>query len=167
MTVTVLALLVYAAMGVEARLSAVHERQLRARGAVEPEDDVIRPMQIAYPAAFAALLLEGFWRGVRPDAAVAIGTTLFAAAKLLKYWAIAALGERWTFRVLVPPGSSTTARGPYRVLRHPNYVAVAGELAGIAIAVHAVVTGVPAVAGFAWLMRRRVAVEERALRQAQ
>ena len=39
----------------------------------------------------------------------------------------------WTFRVLVPPGSARTLRGPYRLLRHPNYVAVVGELAGFAL----------------------------------
>jgi len=67
------------------------------------------------------------------------------------------------FRVLVPPGSTTTRRGPYRWIDHPNYVAVAGELIGIALAMHAVVTAVPVVGGFVYLMRRRVAVEEKAL----
>jgi methyltransferase len=64
-------------------------------------------------------------------------------------------------------GSMTIAawieRGPYRWLAHPNYIAVVGELAGVAIAMHAVITGPAAVATFGLLMRRRVGIEERAL----
>ncbi|HUF81917.1 MAG TPA: isoprenylcysteine carboxylmethyltransferase family protein, partial [Burkholderiales bacterium] len=92
------------------------------------------------------------------------GAAVFVAAKALKYWAMATLGWRWTFRVLVPPGSTRIGNGPYRMLRHPNYVAVAGELGGMALMAHALVTGPLSVAAFGLLMYRRVRVEERALR---
>ena len=167
MITEVLAIVVFASMLSEARLSAAHDRQLRARGAIEPAGDVYQAMQIAYPAAFLVMLAEGLWRGAAVDRAFIAGGVIFAAAKLLKYWAIGTLGERWTFRVLVPPGSVTTTAGPYRWLRHPNYLAVAGELVGIGVASRAVITGVLAVGGFAWLMRKRIAVEERALGVAQ
>jgi methyltransferase len=124
---------------------------------------VFRVMQAAYPAAFLAMIAEGAWRGVVPDVAVTAGAGVFLAAKALKYWAIAALGARWTFRVLVPPGSSRISRGPYRWISHPNYVAVAFELAGVALAMHAWLSGPLAVAGFGLLMLRRVRVEEKAL----
>jgi methyltransferase len=160
-------LLVYLPMLIEARLSAAHDRQLRASGATEPPGDVFRAMQIAYPATFVAMIVEAGLRHVTLDRAVIAGTVLFAAAKFLKYWAIASLGDRWTFRVLVPPGSSRTVRGPYRWLRHPNYLAVAGELAGTAIAMHALFTGPPALIGFVALMLKRVRIEEHALGRAQ
>jgi len=70
---------------------------------------------------------------------------------------------RWTFRVLVLPGSPLVASGPYRWLRHPNYLAVIGELAGVAATVWAPITGVVAGLGFGWLIRRRIRVEEQAL----
>jgi methyltransferase len=160
-------IVVYLPMLIEARLSAAHDRRLRALGAIEPPGDVYRAMQIAYPATFVAMIVEGMLRDVTFDRAVLAGSLLFAAAKILKYWAIASLGDRWTFRVLVPPGSSRTVRGPYRWLRHPNYVAVAGELAGTAIAMHAVFTGIPAVVGFVALMLKRVKIEDQALGPAQ
>ena len=163
MTVAALAIVVFAAMGAEAVVAARNDRALRAAGAREPHGDVYRLMQIAYPACFAAMLAEGAWRSVRPDALSGAGLALFVAAKALKYWAIASLGSRWTFRVLVPPGSARTQRGPYRWIAHPNYIGVAGELLGVALAMHAVVTGPAAVAGFGWLMLRRIAVEETAL----
>jgi methyltransferase len=157
------AVLVFGPMLVETAISAKHERALRDRGAVEPAGDVYRMMAIAYPGAFAATIGEGLLRGAVADAWFAAGLTVFMLAKALKYWAIASLGSRWTFRVLVPPGSARTIDGPYRWFAHPNYVAVAGELAGVAIAMHALVTGPLAVAGFGWLMLRRIGIEEDAL----
>jgi methyltransferase len=161
--VAVLAAAIVLPMLAETWLSAAHDRALRAQGAVEPPGDVYRLMAVVYPGAFLAILAEGFLRGAPADRAFAAGLAVFAAAKGLKYWAIATLGPRWTFRVLVPPGSARTAAGPYRWLAHPNYLAVAGELAGAAIAMHALLAGPAAVAGFGVLMWRRVAIEERAL----
>jgi methyltransferase len=147
----------------ETIVSARHDRALRARGAVEPAGDVIKVMAVAYPASFAAMFAEGIVRGAGAGPLLTAGVVLFAAAKALKYWAILTLGERWTFRVLVPPGAASTTAGPYRWLSHPNYVAVAGEIAGCALAMEAIVTGPLAFAGFGLLMLRRIKVEEAAL----
>lgn len=156
-------LVIFMPMVIEAAVSARHDRALRALGAVEPPDDVFRVMQAAYPGAFLAMLAEGAWRGVAPDLAVTAGSCVFVAAKVLKYWAIASLGTRWTFRVLVPPGAPRISRGPYRWISHPNYVAVAFELAGVALAMQARLSGPLAVAGFGFLMLRRIRIEEKAL----
>jgi methyltransferase len=150
-------------MIVETIISMRHDRALRAGGAIEPDGDVYKIMQLAYPGCFLALLAEGAWRGAAWGAVSAAGLVVFVAAKALKYWAIASLGTRWTFRVLVPPASTPTRSGPYQWVNHPNYVAVAGELIGAAVMMHAFVTGAPAVATFSYLMWRRVQVEEKAL----
>jgi len=155
--------LVFAPMIAEAIVSARHDRALRIRGAIEPQGDVYRVMQLAYPGCFLVLLAEGALRNVRWDGVMAAGAAIFVAAKALKYWAMRSLGERWTFRVLVPPGSTPTELGPYRWVDHPNYIAVAGELVGVAIAMHAAVSGVPVTAIFIYLMWRRVGIEEQAL----
>ena len=155
--------LVFVPMIGEAIVSARHDRALRANGAIEPAGDVYRIMQLAYPGCFLALLAEGAWRAAPWDAMSAAGLAMFVAAKALKYWAIASLGARWTFRVLVPPASTPIRSGPYQWLNHPNYMAVAGELIGAAAMTHAFVTGVPAVATFSYLMWRRIQVEEKAL----
>ena len=147
----------------EAARSAANERRLRARGAIEPPGDVYRVMQLAYPASFLVMLAEAWVHGASWPRALVAGALLFATAKALKYWAIATLRERWTFRVLVPPGATRVVRGPYAWIRHPNYVAVAGELAGFALLAGAPVTGVVATIGFVVLMIARIRVEERAL----
>jgi methyltransferase len=147
----------------EARLAGRNDRTLRAAGATEPAGDVYRVMQFAYPACFVAMTMEAWLRGSRPNAIVAVGMAVFAASKLLKYWAIATLGPRWTFRVLVPPHSTRVVSGPYRFLRHPNYLAVLGELVGIGIMAQTPVAAAASIAGFGSLMLARIRVEERAL----
>jgi methyltransferase len=94
------------------------------------------------------------------------GAVVFALAKGLKYWAIATLGPRWTFRVLVPPRFSRTIAGPYRFMRHPNYVGVAGELGGMALMAGAPVAGLISLAVFGVLLLARIRVEERAMAAA-
>ncbi|GHH81220.1 isoprenylcysteine carboxyl methyltransferase [Kitasatospora indigofera] len=56
---------------------------------------------------------------------------LALAAQGLRWWCIATLGPRWNTRVIVVPGLPLVDRGPYRLLSHPNYLAVVAE--GIAL----------------------------------
>jgi methyltransferase len=150
-------------MLVELQLSAFNERGLRARGAVEPPDDPYPLMRLAYPAAFVAMGVESAIGGSLPREWVLAGLILLGFAKLLKFWVMATLGDRWTFRVLVPRDATMVTTGPYRFLNHPNYVAVIGELAAVAIALRAPMAGVVSVLLFVWILRRRIAVEDRML----
>ena len=163
MNLLLLATIVFVPMLFEAVLSRRNERELRTMGAAEPHDDVYWIMQLVYPIAFVAMLVEGWQHGPVVDVHVAGGFALFIGAKLLKYWVIVVLGVRWTFRVLVPPGSTRVLTGPYRLLSHPNYLAVMGELIGAALVAHAPMTGGLAVVVFGALLLLRIRVEERAL----
>jgi methyltransferase len=147
----------------EAVRSARNERALRAAGAIEPAGDVYTAMQFAYPASFAAMIAEAWLRAPTVSSFAIAGTILFGLAKALKYWAIGTLGSRWTFRVLVPPGSNRTMAGPYRYLRHPNYLAVAGELAGMGLMARARIAGPLAIGLFGTLVLLRIRIEEQAL----
>ena len=155
------------AMLAENILSRRNERTLRARGATEPEGDVYRLMRLAYPACFLAMTIEGGVFGIARPSWWRIGVVTFLGAKTLKYWAITSLGSRWSFRVLVPRGERLVKRGPYRWLAHPNYMAVVGELIGMALMMSASIAGVLSVAGFGALIAQRVAVETRALGRAE
>jgi len=162
--VTLIALLaVFLMMLVESQLSRFNERTLRERGATEPLDDVYPAMTWVYPGCFIAMGIEGALFGPAPGYNTLLGVALFGVAKALKFWAIATLGPRWTFRVLVPPRAALVTGGPYAWVRHPNYVAVIGEFVSFAILVGAPVTGIGSVIGFGTLLRRRIRVEERAL----
>jgi methyltransferase len=111
------------------------------------------------------MAVEGALAGAAPLPFVLIGVLVFAVAKLFKVWAIMTLGERWTYRVLVLPRTPLVTAGPYRFVRHPNYVGVVGELVGMALITGARVTGPIGIVFFSWLLIRRIRAEDRALRQ--
>lgn len=157
------ALLVAIFLAAETLRSYANEQTLRARGAIEPAGDVYRAMAAAYPLALFAPFASALRSGPAEVPVWAIGLVIFLAAKALKFWAIDALGQRWTFRVLVLPGEPLVTSGPYRFLRHPNYVAVAGEIVGAATMCATPAIGAVALVGFGALMWRRMAIEERAL----
>ena len=66
---------------------------------------LVLKLEVSWPWIFAYLVLEAA-RG----------------------WIIAALGSRWTTRIIIVPGEALVAEGPYRFFRHPNYMVVAGEI---------------------------------------
>ena len=147
----------------ELKRSRANERLLRQRGASEPQGDPYRALSLVYPGMFVLMAAEGAFAGPSPDVLLIAGFVIFVAAKILKLWAITALGPRWSYRVLVLPGLPLVSTGPYAYLRHPNYVAVFGEIAGFALMVGARLLGVVSLIVFALLVRRRIAVEEKAL----
>ena len=162
-------------MLIELQVSRRNEQTLCARGAVAAFDPVYPLMRVAYPGLFVAMAAEGLLTapaglhvietaadGGVPRLTIA-GILVLGVAKALKTWAIRSLDGRWTFRVFVLPGAPLIQTGPYRWLRHPNYVAVVGELIGFALLVSAPVTGIGSVLIFGALLHRRIRSEEQAL----
>ena len=88
---------------------------------------------------------------------------LYGLLQLGRLWVIASMGRRWTTRVIVVPGAPLVTRGPYRFLRHPNYLIVALEIPVLPLAFGAwqiaLGFGLANLALLAW----RIRIEERAL----
>ena len=80
-----------------------------------------------------------------------------------RYWMLATLGRRWTTRVIVLPGAPLIESGPYRLLRHPNYVIVAVELALVPLALGLPLYALVSVVLYAGAALLRVQVENSAL----
>ena len=119
--------------GAELVRSRRHVRRALARGGRLVREPRLWPAMVAVHAAFlvvppleVALLGRPFLPALAlPALAVA------AAAMALRYWAIVTLGPRWSTRVMALPGEPAVTTGPYRYVRHPNYLAVALELAAL------------------------------------
>jgi methyltransferase len=111
----------------------------------------------------AGWLIEAGIRGDPPDAWY-LWLIVFVCAQGLRYWCILSLGRAWNTRILVIPGGERVRMGPYRLLPHPNYLAVAIELLSVPLVFGAVWTALAATllnAGL--LIMIRIPEEERAL----
>lgn len=109
-------------------------RRLLARGAVE-HGAAHYPLIVALHAAWlVSIVVFGWGQPVHPGWLAA-----FALLQLFRLWILSTLGPRWTTRIIVLD-EPLVRRGPFRVLRHPNYTLVVLE---IAVA--------PMVLGLAWV----------------
>ncbi|WP_354639206.1 isoprenylcysteine carboxyl methyltransferase family protein [Kitasatospora camelliae] len=125
---TVLILLVAAERMAELAVARRNAAWSRARGGTEYGRGHYPPMVLLHTALLLGCLLEPLL-AARPFTPV-LGWPMLAlalAAQGLRWWCVAALGPRWNTRVIVVPGLPLVTGGPYRWLRHPNYVAVAVE----------------------------------------
>lgn len=161
--------LVYGAMLAERLfelgLNRRNVRWLRERGARFVTKDGFGLILAAQFTLFLGILLEGLFA---PWSAVGWWTLLAACllvvSQAIRYWAITTLGRRWCIRIATLPGAPRILGGPYRLLPHPNYLAVAIEAIAFPLAFHAWIT--LAIGGVLNLvaLSRRIGREERALR---
>jgi methyltransferase len=122
-------------------------------------------MVVLHTALLVGAVAE-VWRLDRPFVPV-LGWTmlvLVAASQGLRWWCIRTLGRQWNTRVIVVPGLPLVTRGPYRVLRHPNYVAVVVEGLALPLVHTAWVTAALFTVLNAALLTVRIRVEDDALR---
>lgn len=148
----------------ELRLSVKNAAWAFARGGKEYGLPHYRFMTV-FHAAFLGACVAETWLLHRPFPLPwgfgALGVAL--AAQGLRYWAITTLGPRWNTRVIVLPEAEPVTGGPYRFVRHPNYVAVVLELLVLPLVHGAWLTALVFTVGNALLLRVRVRVEEAAL----
>ncbi|MER6813007.1 isoprenylcysteine carboxylmethyltransferase family protein [Spirillospora sp. NPDC000708] len=92
--------------------------------------------------------------------------TVAVLAQALRWWCIASLREQWNTRVVTVPGLPLVDRGPYRLLRHPNYVAVVAEGVALPLVHTAWLTASVFTVANLGMLAVRLRVENAALRQA-
>jgi methyltransferase len=136
-----------------------------AQGGVESGRGHYPFMVVLHTGLLAACLVEASQRPFIP----LLGWTMFAVVLLsqgLRWWCITVLGRQWNTRVIVVPGLRLVAGGPYRWLRHPNYVAVVAEGIALPLVHTAWVTAVVFTALNIPLLAVRIRTEEAALNSA-
>jgi len=122
-------------------------------------------MVVLHTGLLVACLIEAAHRSFIP----ALGWPMIAIvvmAQALRWWCITVLGPRWNTRVIVVPGLPLVERGPYRWLRHPNYVAVVLECIALPLVHSAWITAIVFTVVNAGLLRVRISSENAALAQA-
>lgn len=161
---TALVLGVAGARLVELGVARRNARWSRARGGVETGQGHYPVMVALHTGLLAGSVAEVWLLGRRTRPALAAPMLgLLAASHALRWWCITTLGPRWNTRVIVVPGLALVEGGPYRYLRHPNYVAVVLEGLALPLVHGAWVTATAFTALNLPLLAVRVGVEERAL----
>jgi methyltransferase len=150
---------------VELRLSRRHQRQLAAGGAAPLPEPVFPAMVALHTGILAAAVAEVLFLGRPFAAALAIpAVALVVLANALRFWVIATLGVQWQVRVVAStPALGVVTRGPYRFIRHPNYVAVFVELAALPLVHGAWLTALGGALLHVAVLRRRIGLEESVL----
>lgn len=150
---------------IELVISARHARAAFAKGGVEFGRRHFPWMVLLHSGLLGACFLEA-WLFERPFLPW-LGWPMLALVVLsqaLRYWCVVALGPQWNTRVIVVPGSTMVTRGPYRWLRHPNYLAVVVEGIALPLVHTAWLTALLfTVLNAVLLLGFRIPVEERAL----
>ncbi|MFL6195717.1 MAG: isoprenylcysteine carboxyl methyltransferase family protein [Thermoanaerobaculia bacterium] len=161
---SLLVMLVAASRLVELRISSRNRQNLLARGGVEAAPEHYRWMVLLHTAFLISCVVE-VWGLDRPFIP-ALGFPMLILAVLatgLRYWVIRTLGGRWTTRIVVLPGAPPVTGGPYRALRHPNYLAVITEMFALPMVHTAWITAVVFSVLNGLLLRVRIRAEEAAL----
>lgn len=123
------------------------------------------PVMVLLHTGLLVGCLAEVWLADRPFVP-ALGWPMLALAlgsQVLRWWCIATLGPRWNTRVIVVPGMPLVTSGPYRLLRHPNYVAVVVEGFALPLVHSAWTTALVFTVANAALLTVRIRTENRAL----
>ena len=148
----------------ELRISRQHRRALLERGARAIEDRGFRVMAFLHVAVLAGALLEPLLtRRTVPLWFGALAAAGVVGASSLRVLSIRTLGEHWNVQVVDSAALGVVASGPYRFVRHPNYVAVFLELACLPLVQGAWLTAALGSALHVLVLHRRVLLEEAVL----
>lgn len=133
---------------------------LRARGAVEI-GAAHYPFIVALHATW--LMALAGWVALTAPAVNLPLLALFAGLQAARLWVLWSLGPFWTTRIITLPGAPLVRRGPYRFVRHPNYLVVALEIAVLPLAFGAGALAVAFSALNAAVLYVRIRAEDQAL----
>ncbi|WP_310258192.1 isoprenylcysteine carboxyl methyltransferase family protein [Fictibacillus barbaricus] len=149
----------------EVRIAKRNERVLKAKGAVEAGQDHYFWMVTMHVSFFLFLIGEVLFLNGSPPKWWIIPFVLFLIAQVIRFWALISLGVYWNTKIILLPGANVVAKGPYRFIRHPNYLVVSIELIAIPLIFGAYITAVLFTLLNILMLRVRIAAEEKALMQ--
>lgn len=149
---------------VELVISRRHQQALSQEGVDKVPERHFRWMVLTHAGVLIAagaevLLLQ---RPFVPALAIAMGV-VFVAATLLRVWVIRTMRVHWNVEVMASMALGVVTTGPYRFIRHPNYLAVILEIAAIPLIHGAWMTAIAGTLANAWVLAKRLEVEEKVL----
>jgi methyltransferase len=148
----------------ELLLARKNENWMKSKGAVEFGMSHYPWMVVMHIGFFSMLILEVTLLGRSSTSFWPLWLSLFFAAQAARVWVIASLGRYWNTKIIVLPDSDVTKKGPYKYVKHPNYMVVAAEIIVISLLFNAYITGILFSLLNVWMMAVRIPEEENALK---
>lgn len=138
---------------------------IRRQGGYEVGGEHYPYLVLLHGLFFFYLYAEVYRRGLFFTPPVPLFLAVFLAAQFVRIWCLVSLGKFWNTRIFILPGSSPIIKGPYRYIRHPNYVVVAVEMLTLPLSFGAVYTALLFSIINAVVLKVRIRSEEKALKE--
>ena len=146
-------------------LAAKNRRILLQRGGREFFPESYRIIVWTHLLFLAILILESYPWFVPIDNLTLVCLSSVLLLQLMRYWCVCSLKEYWNTRIILVPGAKVRRSGPYRFMRHPNYLVVTLEFAILPVLARAPITFMVFTIANLFVLRRRIILEEQALRE--
>ena len=143
-----------------------NEKNMREKGAYEVGASHYPLMILLHVSFFASLLIEVSYLHLTPSPLFLIFFVMFLCVQGLRIWCLTSLGSFWNTKIIILPGVNVISKGPYKYLRHPNYLVVSIEIALLPLMFQAYFTAVCFTILNAIMLSIRIPTEERALKEA-
>ena len=143
-----------------------NEKRMIAEGAYEVGARHYPMIVLLHTAFFVSLLAEVLIRKPALSPIWGVLLAIFLLTQVLRFWCLTSLGKYWNTKIIILPGADVVMKGPYKFIRHPNYVIVATEILVLPLLFGAYFTAILFTLLNAWMMSVRIPQEEKALKEA-
>jgi len=143
----------------ELYISRRNEKWLLENGAIQYGQSHYPYMIVMHTFFLLSIVAEYYWRGGPPISWIALASFLIVLS--FKFWALSSLGKYWNTKIYRIPGVSPVKKGPYKFLKHPNYMEVVCEIAIIPLVFHLYYTAIVFTLLNAIMLTVRIKVENK------
>ena len=151
---------------VELVVAKRNEKWMRSQGAYEAGAAHYPIMVAMHIAFFISLLAEVILLARSLSAIWIILLVIFLVAQVARIWCLTSLGKFWNTKIIILPGADVVQKGPYKWVRHPNYVIVTTEVLVLPLLFGAYLTAIIFTLLNVWMLSVRIPAEEKALKEA-
>lgn len=142
-----------------------NEKWMKSQGAIEFGRGHYPAMVAIHTAFFLSFILEVIYFQKDLSAYWPLLFTVFLITQAMRVWALTSLGRFWNTKIIILPGAEVIKKGPYKLIKHPNYLIVAVELIVIPLIFNAFVTMIAFTLLNIMILSIRIPAEERALKE--
>lgn len=151
---------------IELHLARLNETTLLARGAYEVGSNHYPFMLAMHSGFFISLLLESYFGQLTSSSFIVPLFLIFIAIQIIRIWCLRSLGPFWNTKIIILPGATIVKKGPYRYMKHPNYLVVTLEIILLPLMFQAYITAAIFTLLNMAMLSVRIPMEEKALREA-